>query len=52
MPVGNNFQHSNYTRTDPGDRVGYREVEPAAPPDSVPWQGAMAGSRAHMSLGT
>ena len=48
MPVGNNFQHSNYTRTDPGDRVGYREVEPAAPPDSVPWQDAMAGHGARL----
>lgn len=43
MPVGNNFQHSEYDRKDPGQRVGYRELPAGAPPDSPPWQDAMAG---------
>ena len=43
MPVGNNFQHSDYSRKDPGDRVGYRELGASAPPDSPAWLDAMAG---------
>ncbi len=42
MPIGNNFQHAAYSRSDPGDRVSYREFEPGAPPDSLAWQDAMA----------
>lgn len=42
MPAGNNFQHSEYDRKDPGDRVGYRELPPGAPPDSPAWLDAMA----------
>lgn len=42
MPVGNSFQHALYSRSDPGERVGYREVEPGAPPDSLAWHDAMA----------
>lgn len=49
MPIGNNFQHSNYTRADPGERVGYREVQSTALPDSPAWQDAMAGSGSQLS---
>ncbi|MGH7163912.1 MAG: hypothetical protein ACREIS_00125 [Nitrospiraceae bacterium] len=42
MPIGNNFQHAPYSRADPGERVGYRTLEPGAPPDSPAWQEAMA----------
>ena len=42
MPVGNNFQHSEYTRKDPGDRVGNRELPSGAPPDSPAWLDTMA----------
>lgn len=42
MPVGNNFQHASYSRTDPGPRVAFREFAPGAPADSVAWQDAMA----------
>lgn len=42
MPVGNNFQHAPYSRSDPGERVAFREFSPSAPPDSVAWQDAMA----------
>lgn len=43
MPVGNNFQHAVYSRSDPGDRVDYREVIVGASSDSLAWQDAMAG---------
>lgn len=42
MPIANNFQHAAYSRSDPGDRVGYRELVIGAPPDSLAWQDAMA----------
>ena len=42
MPIGNNFQHSVYSRSDPGARLGYRECMAGAPPDSPAWQDAMA----------
>lgn len=42
MPIGNNFQHAEYSRANPGDRVSYREVEPWAPLDSVAGQDALA----------
>ncbi|MEW6543695.1 MAG: hypothetical protein AB1411_08790 [Nitrospirota bacterium] len=42
MPIGNNFQHADYSRADPGERASYREVEAAAPPDSPAWQDEMA----------
>ena len=41
MPVGNNFQHSVYSRSDPGDRLAFREVTTNAPPDSLAWQDEM-----------
>lgn len=43
MPPGNNFQHSEYSRKDPGERLGYRELGTSAPPDSPAWLDAMAG---------
>jgi hypothetical protein len=42
MPVGNNFQHSEYDRKDPGDRVAYGELPTGASPDSPAWLDAMA----------
>lgn len=42
MPAGNNFQHAIYSRSDPADRLSYREVPPSAPPDSLAWQEEMA----------
>jgi hypothetical protein len=42
MPIANNFQHAVYSRSDPGERVGYRELVLGAPPDSLAWQDAMA----------
>ncbi len=41
MPLENNFQHSKYSRADPGDRVAWLEFEPGASPESPAWQGAM-----------
>jgi hypothetical protein len=49
MPIGNNFQHAAYSRSDPGDRVGYRELVIGAPPDSLAWQDAMAGMGAQLA---
>lgn len=37
MPIGNNFEHAAYLRSDPGDRVTYQEVQRGAPPDSAAW---------------
>ncbi|MEK7293947.1 MAG: hypothetical protein AAB049_03110 [Nitrospirota bacterium] len=42
MPVQNNFQHSEYDRKDPGERVDYLELPTGAPPDSPAWLDAMA----------
>jgi len=42
MPTENNFQHSPYSRADPGERVAYREFVAGAPPDSIAWKDAMA----------
>ncbi len=42
MPIGNDFQHAAYSRSDPGERVSYPEFEQGAPPDSLAWQDAMA----------
>ena len=49
MPVGNNFQHSEYDRKDPGDRVAYRELPAGAPPDSPAWLDAMAAHGKQMA---
>jgi hypothetical protein len=42
MPIKNNFQHANYSRTDPGERVSYREFVAGASPGSQAWLEAMA----------
>jgi hypothetical protein len=42
MPVQNNFQHSEYDRKDPGERVAYRELPTGAAPNSPAWLDAMA----------
>lgn len=42
MPIGNNFEHAPYSRSDPGDRVKFLEVHPSAPANSPAWQDAMA----------
>ncbi len=49
MPIGNNFQHSEYDRKDPGDRVAYRELPTGAPPDSPAWLDAMAAHGKQMA---
>nr|MBI3612872.1 hypothetical protein [Nitrospirota bacterium] len=49
MPTGNNFQHSVYSRSDPGERLTYREVATSAPPDSLAWQDEMARLGAQMA---
>jgi hypothetical protein len=49
MPIGNNFQHAAYSRSDPGERVSYREFAACAPPDSIAWQDAMARSGAELA---
>ena len=49
MPIGNNFQHASYARSDPGERLSYREFQPGAPPDSLAWQDAMARLGARVS---
>lgn len=43
MPAGNNFQHSLYSRADPGARVTYGDLTVGASPDSAAWHDAMAG---------
>ncbi|MEO8324447.1 MAG: hypothetical protein ABI618_01255 [Nitrospirota bacterium] len=48
MPHENNFQHANYSKSDPGARVGYRTFQPGAAPDSPAWGQAMAGVGEHM----
>jgi hypothetical protein len=50
MPIGNNFQHAVYSRSDPGDRVGYRELVVGAPTDSLAWQDAMAAMGTQLAL--
>jgi hypothetical protein len=42
MPIKNNFQHANYSRADPGDRVVYRDFLPGAAPGSQTWKEAIA----------
>ena len=42
MPLNNNFQHSKYSRSDPGDRVTWLEFEAGAPPDSQAWRESLA----------
>jgi len=42
MPQSNNFQHAQYTRSNPGERVVFGTFEPGAPFDSSDWAQAMA----------
>ena len=49
MPVDNNFQHSKYSRADPGERVSYLEFEPGAPYDSPAWQDALSKAGAQLA---
>ena len=41
MPHDNNFQHATYSRSDPGDRVGYRKFQSGPEVDSPMWHQAM-----------
>ena len=41
MPQGNNFLHSKYSRSDPGERARYVSFEPGAPPFSPAWHDAL-----------
>ena len=41
MPQGNNFLHSRYSRSDPGDRAKYVSFAPGAPTFSPPWHEAL-----------
>jgi hypothetical protein len=43
MPHQNNFQHSTYSKSDPGKRVGYRTLTPGAAVGSPAWFQSMAG---------
>ena len=43
MPHDNNFQHSNYSKSDPGTRVDYLTFQPGAAIDSSEWIQRMAG---------
>jgi len=51
MPEDNNFQHSKYSRSDPGDRVTYLTLEPGAQPFTPAWNDALgiAGTTLHES---
>ena len=51
MPEDNNFRHSKYSRSDPGDRVTYLTLEPGAQPFTPAWQDALgvAGKTLHDS---
>ena len=42
MPLDNNFQHAEYSRAEPKDRLIYRELPSDPAPDSPVWSDAMA----------
>lgn len=42
MPQINNFQHAQYSRSNPGERVSYPTFEPEDPIGSPAWKEAMA----------
>lgn len=42
MPQSNNFQHAQYSRSNPGERVSYPTFEPGPLIDSPAWKQAMA----------
>ncbi|WNM60960.1 hypothetical protein [Candidatus Nitrospira neomarina] len=48
MPHENNFQHANYTKSDPGVRVGYRTFQPGKV-DSPSWGQGMVGAGERMA---
>lgn len=41
MPQGNNFLHSKYSRSDPGERARYVSFDTGAPPFSPAWHDAL-----------
>ncbi len=41
MPHANNFQHSEYSRADPGERLAYRDLTTDPAPDSPAWHDQM-----------
>ncbi len=41
MPLENNFLHSKYSRSDPGERVKYVTFQTGAPPHSPPWSDSL-----------
>lgn len=43
MPHANNFQHSEYSRAEPKERLSYRELDPGPRPGSPAWLDTMAG---------
>ncbi len=49
MPQSNNFQHAQYSRANPGERVSYPTFEPGVPIDSQAWKQAMAQVGAQLS---
>ncbi len=53
MPRSNNFQHAQYSRANPGDRVSYPTYEPGPSVGSQAWKETMAeiggNCRNHMS---
>lgn len=50
MPKENNFSHSKYSRSDPGDRATYLTFEPGAPAQSPAWNEAMGHIGKTLSL--
>ncbi|MFO0775432.1 MAG: hypothetical protein U0172_12280 [Nitrospiraceae bacterium] len=48
MPHANNFQHTEYSRADPGPRLATRDVTTEPPVDSAPWHDQMAAYGARL----
>ncbi|MGE3154904.1 MAG: hypothetical protein AB7G48_13790 [Nitrospiraceae bacterium] len=51
MPLDNNFQHAEYSRAEPKDRVIYRELTSDPHPDSPAWADAMARQGTELARG-
>ncbi len=49
MPHNNNFQHSQYSRSNPGDRVSYLTFDSGNPVDSAAWKESMARAGQQLS---
>ncbi len=49
MPSNNNFQHAQYSRADPGDRVRYGTFQVGAASQSPAWIQAMSGIGAQLA---